>query len=192
MKIFVFKYGLYSAVFLILFGLITFLLIGGAKAESQDYAKGEVIGYLSIILSLIFVYFGMKEYRDKGNDGAISFGKALKVGSLIVLFPSVAFAIYNIFYIEVLDPDFADKYYEYQMEKMKSDADPGEYASIEASLADQKEMWGNVPFQTVLMFMTVYIIGFIISLLSSFILSRPSSNRDPAKISVQQVKSQQH
>ena len=177
MKKFIIKYGSYSAAFLIISGIITFMVLGGATAGPQEYAKGEVLGYLSIIVSLVFVFFGIKKYRDDANDGVISFGRALKVGALIVLFPAVGFAAYNIFYVQVLDPDFPDKYYVYQLEKMRADADPSEYAAIEESLADQKGMWANVPFQTVLMFMTVYVIGLIISLLSSFILSRAKSNK---------------
>ena len=178
-KFVIIKYGAYSAAFLIVFGIITFLIMGGATSGPQDYAKWEVIGYLTILLSLVFVYLGIKKYRDEENEGEISFGRALKIGALIVLFPAIAFSIYNIIYVEVLDPEFADKYYEYQLEKMKSESEPSEYATIEASLADQREMWGNIPLQSVLMFMTVYVIGFIISLLSSFILSRgkPSSGQ---------------
>lgn len=175
MKSIILKYGIYSAIFLIIAGLIPFLFMGGSETVPEDYGKGEVIGYLTIVLSLVFVFFGIKKYRDESNGGVITFGKALKMGVLIILFPSFAFAIYNIVYVEFLDPDFADKYYEYQLDKMKADADPSEYSSIESSLADQKEMWANIPFQTVLMFMTVYVIGFIVSLLSSLILSRKSS-----------------
>lgn len=175
MKSIILKYGSYSAIFLIVAGLIPFLFMGGSETVPEDYGKGEIIGYLTIVLSLVFVFFGIKKYRDEGNGGVITFGKALKMGALIILFPSFAFAVYNIIYVEVLDPDFADKYYEYQLDKMKADADPSEYSSIESSLADQKEMWANIPFQTALMFMTVYVIGFSVSLLSSLILSRKSS-----------------
>lgn len=176
MKNYVIKYGSYSAVFLIVFGFTTFLIMGGASSGPQDYAKGEVIGYLTIILSLAFVYLGIKKYRDDSADGYISFGRALRMGALIVVFPATAFAIYNIIYVEVLDPDFAEKYYEYQHDKLMSDAEPTDYATIEASLMEQKEMWGNIPLQSVLMFLTVYIIGFIVSILSSVILSRRKSN----------------
>lgn len=176
MKNYVIKYGSYSAIFLIVFGFITFLIMGGASSGPQDYAKGEVIGYLTIILSLAFVYLGIKKYRDDGLGGHISFGRALKMGALIVVFPAIAFSIYNIIYVEVLDPGFADKYYEYQLEKLMTEASPADYATIEASLIDQKEMWGNMPLQSVIMFLTVYVIGFIISILSSAILSRRKSN----------------
>ena len=64
MKNYVIKYGTYSTIFLVVFGFITFLIMGGVSSGSQDYAKGEVIGYLTIIFSLLFVYLGIKKYRD--------------------------------------------------------------------------------------------------------------------------------
>ena len=62
MKKLIIRYGLYSATFLIVTGVITFLALGGSSAGSQEYAKGEVLGYLSIIVSLVFVFFGIKKF----------------------------------------------------------------------------------------------------------------------------------
>jgi hypothetical protein len=177
MKNLMVRFGLYSAIFLIAVGLASFYIAGGASADPQSYGTGEVIGYLSIVVSMIFVFVGIKKYRDDNLDGQISFGKALKVGSLIVLFPALAFALYNVVYVEFMDPDFSDKYYEYQVEKLKAEADPSEYETIEATMEGQREMFANIPFQTVVMFMTVYVIGFIVSVLSSIVLSRSHSDK---------------
>ena len=172
MKENVIKFGLYSAVVLIGSGLIIFYIMGGASAGPDGYATSEVIGYLTIIASMIFVFLGIKFYRDKENNGKLTFGEAMKMGCLIILFPAIAFALYNWFYVEVLDPDFASKYYEYQLGKMKAEVDPSEYADVEASMASQKEMFSNIGFQSFIMFATVYIIGFIITVLSGIILKK--------------------
>jgi len=172
MKEKVFKFGLYSGVILFVIPLITFYAMGGASGGPEGYAASEVIGYLTIIASMIFVFLGIKSFRDNENNGKLTFIEALKMGSLIVLFPAIAFTLYNWFYVEVLDPDFVNKYYDYQLGKMKAAADPSEYAAVEASMASQKEMYANVGFQSFVMFATVYVIGFIITVLSGIILRK--------------------
>ena len=71
-----------------------------AKESEMGYKIAEIVGYSTILLSMIFVFLGIKKYRDENNGGNISFGEALKVGVLIVLIPSIAFGLYNLFYIE--------------------------------------------------------------------------------------------
>ena len=172
MKKYVIKFGTYSALFLIGTGLALFFARGGASAGPESYAVGEVIGYLTIVLSMAFVFFGVKKYRDDERGGLIKFGEALKMGALIVLFPALAFAIYNIVYVEFLDPEFVGKYYEYQLDKALALADPGEQETVRATMASQKEMFANIPFQSVVMFLTVYVIGFIVNVISALILAR--------------------
>ena len=90
MKNTVIKYGLYALLSgFILFGL-PFLFGMGV-----DFDYGELIGYTSMILSLLFVYFGIKHYRDKVNEGKVSLGKAIKIGMLIALFSAVGVALFD-------------------------------------------------------------------------------------------------
>ncbi|MEM9327657.1 MAG: DUF4199 domain-containing protein [Bacteroidota bacterium] len=171
MKNLILRNGLLSAAFLFITSLLLFYLLGGANGSSENYGKGEVVGYLTIILSLGFIFLGIKQYRSAHGD-QISFGQALKVGMLITLFPAVAFALYNILYVEVLDPQFFEKYFEYQLEKELAVANPSEHAEIEQRMNEQYASIANVPFQTLLMFVTVAIIGFVVSVISGIILVR--------------------
>jgi Protein of unknown function (DUF4199) len=175
MKNYIIKFGTYSALFLVGIGLIQFYALGGASAGSETYSTGELLGYSTIILSMVFVIFGIKKYRDEERAGIISFGQSLKIGALIIIFPSMGFALYNIVYVKYMDPDFAAKYYEYSLDNALKDADPSEYEMIEAEIVSQKEFFANIPLQTVVMFLTVYIIGFIITVISSMVLSRKKS-----------------
>jgi len=168
----VIKFGTYAAVVLIAIGLSMFFGMGGASAGPESYGMGEVVGYLSIVISMVFVYLGIRQHRDENLDGQIRFAEALKMGCLIVLFPAAAFSAYNVVYVKYLDPAFADKYYEYALDKMKAEAEPSEYREIEATMESQRDMFANIPFQTVLMFLTVYVIGFIVSILSALLLAR--------------------
>ncbi len=179
MKNIIYRYGLYSTAGLIIPGIIIFYSLGGAEAGPDSYGMGEVIGYSTIILACLIVVFGIKKYRDDERGGLISFGQSIKVGALILLFPSMAFALYNIAYVKWMDPEFPEKYYEYSLENAKAGAPLEKHAEIETEMAGQREFFANIPLQTALMFFTVYLIGIIITVVSSFFLAKKGEPGEP-------------
>ncbi len=176
MKNLVLRYGLYSAGVMVGVFLFTFFFV--AKESEMGYKIAEIVGYSTILLSMVFVFLGIKKYRDENNGGSISFGEALKVGILIVLIPSVAFGLYNLFYIEVLDPNFMENYYQYSLEEYKASLEPADFEAMKAKMEKEKAMFQNTGMQFFLMFLTVFIIGFIVSLISSMILKREKGVND--------------
>ncbi|WP_394747585.1 DUF4199 domain-containing protein [Spongiimicrobium salis] len=141
------KYGSYSLITAALLFLAALVL-----GKELDYTTQAALGYLSMVTCLIFVYFGIKHYRDKENNGVVSFGRALSIGLLISVFAGIGFGCIDYLYTTVINPDFMKNYIE-----ASGEADMPEYSSF--SLA-------------AVMFMTVFVIGFIISLISSLILQR--------------------
>ena len=167
MKNTVIKYGLYALLSgFILFGL-PFLFGMGV-----DFDYGELIGYTSMILSLLFVYFGIKHYRDKVNEGKISLGKAIKIGMLIALFSAVGVALFDYIYTTQINPDFANEYLDYSIKKMETTLSPEELKIKSAELKQQMEDYGSPTFMAIMMFASVVILGFVISLISGLILQR--------------------
>ena len=151
----------------VLFGLPFVLGMG------VDYDYGELIGYTSIIISLLFVFFGIKHYRDKVNNGKVSLGKALAVGMLIALFSAIGVAVMDYVYTTQINPDFAADYSVYYLEKLEnSGISAEEFKTQSAEFKQQMEAYGSPGFMAGLMFVTVILIGFIISLISGLILQR--------------------
>ena len=62
------KYGMYG----LLTGLFIFMLHLVFGINNLDYSTNEILGYVSIFLSLSFVFFGIKHYRDHVNNGEIT------------------------------------------------------------------------------------------------------------------------
>lgn len=168
MKKTVIKFGVYALISgFVFFGLPFFLGMG------VDYDYGEIIGYTSMVLSLLFVFFGIKHYRDKINNGKVSIGKALAIGMLISLFSAVGVAFMDYVYTTQINPDFAAEYLEYSLNKMKeSGISPEELKVKSAELKQQMEDYGAPSTMAFMMFATVLILGFIISLVSGLILQR--------------------
>ena len=170
MKNLVLRYGFYATLVVVGIQLVFYFLIDFTAAE--NFELGEILGYSTIFLSMIFVFLGMKKYRDENNDGIISFWEALKVGVLIVVIPSIAFGLYNWFYVEVMDPQFVDNYFNYQLEKAEAAMSSADFQAMKTKMEAQKETFQNPLIGSFVMFMTVFVIGFIVALVSSIILKK--------------------
>lgn len=167
MKNSVLKFGVYSLVTaLVLFALALFL------GDGMSYDIQEVFGYGTMVASLIFVFFGIKHFRNNVNNGKISFGKALRLGLLISLFAAIGFGIVDFIYTTFINPDFAQEFLTVKTAELKESLPPEEFEAQSALLKQQMEDYGSPGFMAALMFVTVMIMGFVISLISALILQR--------------------
>lgn len=167
MKSTVIKYGFYAFLSgFILFGL-PFLFGMGV-----DFDYGELIGYTAMIISLLFVYFGIKHYRDITNGGKVSFLKAIAIGMLISMFSAVGVAVFDYIYTSQINPDFATEYLDYAIKRMEVALSPEELKVKSAALTQQMKDYGSPRFMAFMMLMSVLILGFLISLISALILKR--------------------
>ena len=167
MKQTVLKYGLYGLVTGMLCFLAAILLGNGLSYSAQ-----EIIGYATMVASLSFIFFGIKHYRDKVNNGVVSLGKAVVIGLLISILVGVGVAIADYIYTTVINPDFANEYLETTLKTMETTMNPEEFQKKKVELTQQMEAYGGSGFMAFLMFFTVVLIGFVLSLISGLILQR--------------------
>ncbi|MFD2915065.1 DUF4199 domain-containing protein [Psychroserpens luteus] len=152
MKTTVIRFGLYGL--LTGFTIFTLHLVLGIK--NLEYSTNEILGYISIFISLSFIFFGIKHYRDHVNNGVISLGKAIAIGVLISLLVALGIAIADFMYTKFIDPSFFSNYEQQLIEQGKAD----EIIKMTSATA------------ALFMLVLVTIIGFIISLISGLILHR--------------------
>ncbi|MGZ8545460.1 MAG: DUF4199 domain-containing protein [Flavisolibacter sp.] len=168
------RYGLYGILTILGIFLLTWFLI---DRDSGNYKKGEVIGWAGIFLSVVFVFFGLKYYRDQQNGGILGFGEGLKLGLLIVIFPSLAFGLFNVLYVEVLDPQYMEKYYNFQVEELRKTVPAAEVDSRIRKMEEQREMFSSPLIQFIVMFLSVFTVGLIVTVLSTLFLKRNAKAR---------------
>ena len=174
MKQTTFRYGLYGVSVILASGIIQYFIFPKCSFETQ-----KVIGYLTIFLSMIFVFLGVRQYRNKINNGVLSFGQGLKIGTLIVLIPAVFSGLFDIFYAKVLNPNWQTDYLAYYTEKIRKNTPPEKLQPALDKMHSQMEMF-NTPFmQFIFMFLTVFIIGFIVTIISSLALMRKQKSPMP-------------
>ena len=167
MKKIVIRFGIYSSVTICVLFLLAWFL-----GDGLDYSTQEIIGYASMVVSLCFVFLGIKHFRDKENNGFVSFGQALLIGILISLMAALAFGFLDLIYIEYINPEFMEEYYSRNLADLKASLPPAEFEQQSAALEAQKEMFMNPWMSFLVMSLTVFVIGFIISLISALILQR--------------------
>jgi hypothetical protein len=138
-----------------------------------DFDNAEVYGYTSMILAFSFIFVGIKTYRDKYNNGTVSFGKAFLIGLFISLIASTCYVAawqvdYHFFF-----PDFMDIYSARTIEKLKaSGAGAAEIASKTKEMMEFKEMYKNPVFNVLITYVEILPLGILITLICSFILKR--------------------
>ena len=152
MKNTVLKFGSYG----LLVGFIIFFIHLFFGINKLDNSTNEILGYISIFLSLSFIFFGIKHYRDKENDGFISLVQAIKIGVLIAVLVGLGIAIADFIYTKYIDPSFFANYEQQLIDQGKED----EIVKMSSTTA------------ALFMLVLVTIIGFIISLISGIILQR--------------------
>jgi hypothetical protein len=150
--------------------------------KNIGFDKAEIVGYTSMVLAFLLVFFGIRSYRENVGGGTISFGRALSVGLLIVLISTVCYVLaWEIVYFNFMH-DFADKYAAHMVEEVRNSG-AGEQA-IQAKLQEMKrfkELYENPFFNAAITFLEPLPVGLILTLISAIILrKRPASNNSPS------------
>mgnify|MGYP001567028496 CR=1 FL=1 len=166
--------------------VLTFGLIAGAiftatmfgamplwKNGTITFENGELVGYTSMVIALSMVFFGVKSYRDNHLNGSITFGHALKAGSLIALVAALGYAISWEFYFNLVAPDFMEKYAAFSINRAKvSGAAEAEVQKIITQMDQAKELYKNPLLRFGMTLAEVLPVGIIISLISAALLRK--------------------
>lgn len=164
--------------------VLTFGLIAGAVLSAmllitlpfQDqigFDQGAVIGYTSMVLAFLMVYFGVRSYRDSVGGGQLTFGRAFLVGLAITVVASVCYvATWELIYYK-LAPDFGEKYAAYAVEKTKaSGATEAQLAAKAREMADFVEMYKNPLLNVAITFLEPLPVGLVFTLVTAGVLGR--------------------
>lgn len=175
MKKNIFIYGLIAGIVVSILMLFSVNSIGHSEGNF-DYNRSLLTGYASMLIAFSLVYVGIRNYRDKYNEGVISFGKAFKIGIMIVLIAStiyvVAWLIDYFFFI----PDFMEKYSAHTLNKLKaSGASQIEIDKQTKEMADFAKMYKNPFYNAMMTYVEILPVGLVVTLISSFILKRKSA-----------------
>ena len=166
--------------------VLTFGLIAGAilsammiatlpfmKSDSFDPDIGQVVGYSTMVLAFLMIYFGIRSYRDNVGGGTITFGRAVGVGLLITLVAALLYVatwqiLYNFFI-----PDFADHYAACVIRDMREDgASVAEIEKMRRQMVQMKEWMDNPLINASLTLLEPLPVGLVMTFVCAGILRR--------------------
>lgn len=162
--------------------VLTFGCLSGAVSAAMMFAtllfvdrmgfdKGAIVGYTGIVLSFLFVFFGVRAYRERLQGAPLTFRAAFGVGILITLISCVFYvAAWEIVYVNFM-PDFPDKYAGYVLDRLR--ASGASQAAIDArtkELADFKAMYANPLINAALTFIEPFPVGLLMTFVSAVVL----------------------
>jgi len=165
--------------------VLTFGLISGAifvvmmftTMQFMDrigFDKGHLIGYSTMVVAFLFVFFGIRSYRENVGNGYITFGRAFKVGILITLISCACYALsWEIVYFNFV-PDFVEKYTQYLVEKSRAaGASPEQIATQVAEMKRFQTLYQNPVYNFLLtFFVEPFPVGLILTVISALILRK--------------------
>ena len=148
-------------------------------AGNVDYDTSMLIGYASMLIAFSIVYVGIRNYRDKYNGGVISFGKAFKIGIMMVLIASTIFVIaWLIDYFFFMPPGFIEKSSVHMLDELKaSGASQVEIDEKTKEIANFNRMYKNPFFNAMMTYAIILPVGLIVTLISSLILKKKNDTK---------------
>ena len=164
-------YGLIAGIVVSVLMLFNVNYIG--QTGNVSYNTSLLLGYASMLISFSLVYVGIRNYRDKYNGGVISFGKAFKIGILMVLIASTFYVVAWLIDYYFFVPDYMDKYTEHILDELKaSGANQIEIDKETKKMADMVTMLKNPLFNAMIAYAEILPVGLVVTLISSLILKR--------------------
>jgi hypothetical protein len=162
-------YGAIAGVIVILgmFISITFVADHGTM--------GMVAGYLSMLVALLFVFIGVKRYRDVNLGGVIGFWTALGVGLGIGLVASLFYILGWELYMWQTGGTFMVDYIARSVEDMRAAGKPAaEIAAFSAEMGAMAEQYKNPLFRMALTLTEIFPVALLVSIVSAALLRKSS------------------
>jgi uncharacterized protein DUF4199 len=176
MKTIVLRFGLASGAVL---SVMTALMI--PMCMNQTFDNQEIVGYTSMVLAFLLVFFGIRSYRNGAGGGTITFGKAFQVGILITLVTCAVYVVaWEIVYWGFI-PDFAETYSRHVLDKLRESGATADAIAAKQAQMEQFQVWYKNPlFNVAMTFMEIFPVGLIVTLVSAAILRRRGPGGRPA------------
>jgi hypothetical protein len=134
---------------------------------------GMYIGYTSMVLAFLMVFFGVRAYRDNVAGGSVRFGRAFLVGLGITAVATVCYvATWEVIYYKFM-PDFYDKYAAVVIDRAKkSGASEAAIAAKEKEMAAMTEAVKNPLVVIAYTILEPLPVGLVFTLIAAGVLSR--------------------
>ncbi len=165
-------YGAILGLIIIIYTVLLYVL-------DQSFNKG--LGYISFVFIAAIIFYGTKTYRDNSLNGYISYGRALGLSMIIILFSGILSSIYFTIHITIIDSEYISKLIAFTEEELLKKGVSDD--QIEMAITIQKKMFKPL-LMTVFGFLGTAFWGFIIALITSIFVKKQG---DPYQEAIQDI-----
>ena len=167
MKKIIWTFGLIAGCILSVMMLVTL------PFESSFEGVAEVVGYTTMVVAFLLIFFGIRSYRDGVGGGSVSFGRAVAIGALITAISSMCYVVtWEAIYFKFA-PNMAARFDAVAIEKAKrGGATPEEIQRKTAETQHFLELYKNPFINSAMTFLEPLPVGLIITLVSARVLRR--------------------
>lgn len=137
--------------------------------------KGYLIGYTTMVLAGLLVFFGIRSYRENVSGGRITFVRGFAVGILITLIACFfCVGTWEVMYYNFM-PGFAEKYAAQMVAHAKASGASQQKIDETTREAEQfARNYHNLGYNVAMTFLEVFPVFLVITLISAVILRRKS------------------
>jgi len=153
-------YALLAGIAFILTHLILYI------ADIGDTTPGQVINFVVFIVAIVIIQLN---FRNKKLGGYISYGKAVKIGFLSMLFASFIVAIYMFIYLSYINPgEMAQRLLDAQQEIYNMGMSPEQ----EAQSLEMQEYIHTPTVYAIFTIVGYAVMGIILSLITAIFVKK--------------------
>jgi hypothetical protein len=156
-------------------GAVSALMMGVTMAIANRIGldRGAYVGYATIVLSCLFIYFGVRSYRENFSGGAITFARAFAVGLAIGVISCLCYVVaWEIIYYNFM-PDFFDKYSAHEIAKLKASGASAAILQHQIdSMNQMKQLYANPLYNAALTFIEPFPVALLVTLISAVVLRK--------------------
>jgi hypothetical protein len=170
--------------------VLTFGLIAGAILSAmmlitipfQDEIALDhslIIGYTTMVIAFLLIFFGVRSYRDNVAGGTVRFGRAFAVGASIGLVASLCYvATWQVVYFNFM-PDFLTKYQAQMIDEARARGESeAAIAKTRAEFERTAELYNKPLFNAAYTILEPLPVALLVSLVSAGVLSRKRRSED--------------
>ena len=163
----------------LIFGFISGAICAGSMlvtlplADSPAFGKAEIIGYTTIVLAALIIFFGIRSYRENVGAGRLTFMRGMAVGLLISFISCACYVTTWEFIYFKLRPDFGAKYGAAMVQRAKDDgASAQKVEELRKQMEAFKVKYDQPLYNVGLTFLEIFPIELGVTLLSAAILRK--------------------
>lgn len=157
------NYGLITGLVLVAYTLFTYII---------GQPLNKALGYLSLLILAICLYIFSKQYRDRINNGALTYGQGFTIGLLTGVFAGILVAFFSVILYTYIDPGLIDKQLDMMEQQFLSKGMSED--QVEAAVAMTKK-WMTPTFMFIGGILSIAFWSALISLVTAAVLKKNPS-----------------